>query len=272
MSKSIAKIHILMKNYRKKLRHIWEEYSFIEYYAPYLHENIKNGTLPPYEFEPFLNNRQLRKTTKRTSLSALDQVLKNSIKNRVLLDSIGIFEDYICNLAEIVYTDYPEKLKNNNKGQTEKEEQKYINFIMDSDTKEEMISKIIEEKLRSIFYGNPLDIFEKDKVKLSFGKYFTDNYQHVLDEYKEITATRNVIIHNNGKVDRKYLREVVGTSYNLRNRIILERQYLKKTLSILEGLAAISSKLVVENIYNGIPRGKLENSIKSFKNGVGKTV
>ena len=168
-----------MKNYRKKLRHIWEEYSFIEYYAPYLHENIKNGTLPPYEFEPFLNNRQLRKTTKRTSLSALDQVLKNSIKNRVLLDSIGIFEDYICNLAEIVYTDYPEKLKNNNKGQTEKEEQKYINFIMDSDTKEEMISKIIEEKLRSIFYGNPLDIFEKDKVQLSFGKYFTDNYQHV---------------------------------------------------------------------------------------------
>ena len=140
------------------------------------------------------------------------------------------------------------------------------------DTKEEMISKIIEEKLRSIFYGNPLDIFEKDKVQLSFGKYFTDNYQHVLDEYKEITATRNVIIHNNGKVDRKYLREVVGTSYNLRNRIILERQYLKKTLSILEGLAAISSKLVVENIYNGIPRSKLENSIKSFKNGVGKTV
>ncbi len=270
MNKSVPRLHVLMKQYRQKLRHIWEEYSFILFYAPHLHENIKSGILPPYEFEPFLANGQIRKTTKATSIGALGQVLQNSITDRVLLDSIAAFEDYICKLAEIVYTDYPDKLKNNSKGQTEKEGEKYINYIVDSDTREEMISKIIEEKLRSIFYGNPLDIFEKDKIKLDFKKYFIDNYQHTLDEYKEITANRNAIIHNNGRADRKYVREVKNTMLKPGNKIILDTAYLKRTLSILDGLAAISTKLVVENIYSGTPQSKLADSIKSFENGVGK--
>lgn len=272
MNKSVPRLHVLMKKYRQKLRHIWEEYSFIQFYAPHLHENIKDGTLPPYQFEPFLADGQIRKTTKATSLSALGQVLQNSQTNRVLLDSIGTFEDYICNLAEIVYTDFPEKLKNNSKGQTEKEGEKYLNYIVDSDSKEEMISKIIEEKLRSIFYGNPLDVFEKDKIKLEFKNYFPDNYQHVLDEYKEITANRNAIMHNNGRVDRKYVREVLNTTLKPGNKIILDTRYLKRALSILDGLAAISTKLVVERIYKATPQSKLADSIKSFENGVGKKV
>ena len=41
-----------------------------------------------------------------------------------------------------------------------------------------------------------------------------------------------------------------------------QKEYLKRTLAIVDGLASISSKQVIENIYN--------SEVKSFKNGVGK--
>ncbi len=272
MSKNIARIHTMMKGYRKKLRHIWEEYSFMEYYAPYIHSNIKDSKFPTLEFQPFLSNDIIRKTKKDTSLGVLGQVMQNSIKHRVLLDSIATFEDYLCKLAEIVYLDYPDKLKNLNKGQTEKEAEKYLHLIIDSDNKDDILSKIIEEKLRSIFYGNPLELFEKDKMKLSFGKEFINNHPHILEEYKEITARRNVIVHNNGRVDRKYIREIKNTQFKLGNKIQLDKKYLKRTLSILDGLAAISSKLVVRNIYGGQAQSKLLSSVNSFENGIGKKI
>ncbi len=82
---------------------------------------------------------------------------------------------------------------------------KYLNLILDSDTKEEIFSKIIEDKLRSYLYGNPIEVLEKDKIKLAFKTHFKANYQHILDEYKEITARRNIVVHNNGRIDENIL-------------------------------------------------------------------
>ncbi len=51
--------------------------------------------------------------------------------------------------------------------------------------KEEIIEKLAEEKVRSILYGNPLDIFEKDKAKLGFGTFFKDLYQDKLIQFEK---------------------------------------------------------------------------------------
>lgn len=149
-------------------------------------------------------------------------------------------------------------------------DKKLINIIIDSDDRQEIISRIIEERVRSLFYGNPVDFFEKDKAKLGFGTYFKDNYKDLLKEYTEITARRNIIVHNSGRVDRKYLREVKSTSYKIGNKIIIEKEYLKRALCILEGLAAAATSEVIKKIYKDTPQGKLAISIKSFRSGVGK--
>ena len=57
-----------------------------------------------------------------------------------------------------------------------------------------MIDAIIEEKVRSIFYGNPVEIFTKDKCKLEIGDIFVREYPDSMVYYAEITGRRNAII------------------------------------------------------------------------------
>ena len=268
---SVKKIHSSFGLYRKQLRHIWEEYSFVEYYAPHLHSQIKSGSVSPFEFVPFLaNDQDVRRMSKDKAISMIGQVLHNSIKHRVLLDAIGAFEDYLCIMVEIVYVDFPNKLKSKQGGLEQERDEKLINIIVDSLDRDEIILRIIEEKLRALFYGNPVDFFEKDKAKLEFGSHFKDKYSFLLGEYAEITARRNIIVHNSGRVDRKYLREIKSSHYNLGNKIILDKTYLKRSLCVLEGLAAEATFLIINNIYKETVQGKLSLSLQAFRSGVGR--
>lgn len=264
MNNSVPKIHTCFKNYQKKLRHIWEEYSFMEFYDSHIHRAIKNDEFPVMQFNPFLADAtDIRTTSKVKSIGVLGQVKKNSIMHRVLLDSIGAFENYLCFLAETVYSDYPSKLKSKGSNENERDE-KLINMVIDSINREEIISKIIEEKIRSIFYGNPVDFFEKDKARLEFGDYFKNEIPNLLKEYSEIIARRNLIIHNAGRVDRKYLREIKNSGFKLGNKIDLTFEYLKRMMCVLEWLASAASVKTIENIYKASPRGGVADSFKSL--------
>ena len=269
---STTKIHKLFKSYRQKYRHIWEEYSFVHYYGPHLHTSIKNGELNPLEFSPFLNNPNETITMNAgKSLAVLGQVIRNSISNRVLLDSIGAFEDLVAKIAGVVYRDYPGKLIGSIEG-TDSENFKLAQVVISSNDRDEIIERMIEEKIRSIFYGNPVNIFKKDSAKLELGPIFSDTYRVLLTEYAEITARRNIIIHNSGRVDRKYIREVKNCQYKLGNKAPITDAYLRRALALLEGMAAITAETVIANVYSGSVRGKLGESVKSFKLGVGSAV
>lgn len=268
---SVRTIHRNFKDYRQKLRHIWEEYNLVGYYIPYLHDKIKGGEVEPFKFAPFLvDKNNIRETGKAKAISVLGQVRQNSLHNRVLLDSIGAFEDNLSKLVETVYFDHPHKLLSNPSEIDSSQDFKLMKVVINSEDKNEIISKIIEEKVRSIFYGKPLDFFTKDKTKMEFGDYFKSECKNILNDYSEITARRNIIVHNSARVDRKYLREVKGSTYMLGNKIISDSDYLRKTLCILEGLATMASVLVIENIYKNDVRGKLSISLKSYRLGVGR--
>lgn len=265
-------VHRLFKAFRQKLRHVWEEYSFVTHYAPYLHRAIKNGEVAPLEFAPFLNDPAEKINAGREkSMAVLGQVLQNSIGDRVLLESIGAFEDLIGKIAEVVYLDYPGKLIGKN-DVAEGENLKLARVVISSRDKDEIVERMAEEKIRSIFYGNPVNIFLKDSAKLDIGTIFSDRYRTIIDEYAEITARRNIIVHNSGRVDRKYLREVSGSKYQMGNKALVTDPYLRKSLSVLEGIAAVTAEAVVENVYKGQSRGKLAESLKSFRLGVGKAL
>jgi len=264
-----SKVHSLFKAFRRKLRHVWEEYSFVKYYAPFLHKAIKAGDLAPLEFAPFLNDpEETIKTGREKSMAVLGQVVGNSIANRVLLESIGSFEDLIGKIAQVVYLDFPGKLVGSTHA-AEGENFKLAQVVVSSTDKAEIIDRMAEEKIRSIFYGNPVNIFRKDSAKLEFGTIFVDRYGAILDEYAEITARRNIIVHNSGRVDRKYLREVSGSNFRIGNKPQVTEAYLRRSVAVLEGIAAIGADAVVVNVYKSTSRGKLAESLKSFRLGVG---
>lgn len=148
---------------------------------------------------------------------------------------------------------------------SDKEEIKLINLIVDCVDKQEIIERIVEEKVRSILYGNPVDFFIKPKTKLRFQKYFETKCQSQLAQYAEITARRNVIAHNNGRVDRKYLREVPHTTLTLNQAVSLNEAYLSESISLLLCLAARATELVLVGHYGAIANGKLRERLGCCK-------
>ena len=141
------RIHTKYKIYRGDMKNIWEEYSYLVHY-------IYNAKKEEFELKSLSANQKNIKTKARAG--GMQNRFKSGVNTRNhFIDAIGLFENYIASLARFVYLDYPSKM--NGGGMDEK---KLFNLIVKSEDKQEIIDNLIEEKIRNIFYGNPVDVFE----------------------------------------------------------------------------------------------------------------
>jgi hypothetical protein len=169
----------------------------------------------------------------------------------VAVSQSEVFLQYIVTQ---VLMDFPGRLAGGGQIEQGSRESRILDIIVNSADKAEILDKLIEERVRSLFYGQPSDCFLKDKAKLGFADHFSKNYASAIEHYSEIVARRNLLIHNDGRVDRKYLREVPHTSLKLGQKAIVDQDYLRHALFTLHGLAATAGVFVCENIYkNTIP-------------------
>ena len=199
---------------------------------------------------------------------------RKEIPETVLLNSVSLFEAFVSDIAKLVYLVDPARLLATNPPPTENEtgrdyetaqllsmlinstnkdevlerykehrkgkgqkQPKLLNIIIASSSKEEALEHYIDEKLRGIFYGNPVDVFEKNKLGFDLHERMGKDCTEDLSIYAEIVARRNVIVHNLGRVDRKYIREIEGTTLNMGETINVDREYLFRSLHTINDLA-----------------------------------
>ena len=154
------KIAIKFKHFRRELHAIWEAFVGIDYYMGTVHQLVKTDKLPPLKL-PGLIDGSSRKLTKDQTYGVISHVRDKKNPRNALIDAISYFEHYIGFVVYTVYIDYPMILKNNIGEESTQRQNKLINIILDSDKKNQMIEKIVEDKIRSILYGNPADFFYK---------------------------------------------------------------------------------------------------------------
>lgn len=163
----------------------------------------------------------------------------------------------------VIYKDFPSKLTiGATEQESEKRESKLLSIIINSFDKEEMLAKLTEEKIRGIFYGSPADFFKKDTAKIGLARFFADNHHKTLEKFAEIIARRNIFVHNDGKVDRKYLREVTNPTFGLGNKAVISYDYLKETIMILKALAVLVTDIAVRKNYNVVPNKRIVDGVK----------
>jgi hypothetical protein len=259
---SVPKIHTRFKSFDKDMRDVWESYCLVEMLAAEGHRLIKDGTLEPLTMLTLYGGKKT--WSQKDTYGAIAHLRLKSEPRTILLEAIAYFEEYLAWLTETVLTDDPTLLRSDSIS-TEREELKLINLILESADKSEIIERIIEEKVRGIFYGNPVDFFIKPKTKLRFKKYFETKCSVQLSQFAEIVARRNVIAHNSGRVDRKYLREVATPAFRLNQVVTLSSTYLKDSIALLVFLAARATELVLIGHYSGIAKGKLAVRLAACK-------
>ena len=100
-----------------------------------------------------------------------------------------------------------------------------------------MFHKLCRGKCQRYVLWNPLDLFERDKARIGFQSFFKHNKKPLLETFQEITARRNVIVHNEGRIDRKYVFEVKNTSLSLGQKVGIDEQYLRRSLLVIKDLS-----------------------------------
>lgn len=166
--------------------------------------------------------------------------------NWTLVSSIALFEAFASDIAELVYLSNPKKflLAEQSSSQTI-----HLKLLLESETKEEAIEKYIEHKLISIFYGDPSSAFVKYRnnqtpidgdLRLETGNYLHQKCKEELRLYVEMTKRRNVIVHNAGIINSRYVKEVphdLPNRLQLNDKVKIDRDYLFAAIKALYTLA-----------------------------------
>ncbi len=266
---SAVVIAVRFKQYDKSMRDIWEVYWFAKQYFPIIHSNVHARRMPPLSHPTIGGQIGVLKTLSRKStFGAVSHFLDKVIPPRTLLAAVSATESFLQALTRRVLEDFPHKLSASSQPAPEDaaREGKLLDIIIKSASREEMLDQIIEERLRSLFYGSPADFFIKDKTKLEFDNYFKENYPASVQRYVEVAARRNVWVHNEGRVDRKYLREVgKASALSMGDRATITDSYLRESMHTLRGLAAKAAWFVSEHMYKSPPGGALFRRARGFK-------
>jgi len=258
----IAEIVKKYKAYCADIFEAYEDFTFQEFYLPEIHKQLKKATIPLMDLESVYSNSK-SPFKKDWVYGVINRQQRKVIGTRALLTAVSVTEDFLQKVTFRVYRDFEGKLETSM--ETPEQQSKLLKIIIDSNDKTEIIGRIAEEKIRGIFYGNPADFFVKDKAKIGLNNHFKDNYNLALEEYKEVIARRNVLTHNNGKVDRKYLREVKNAIFSLDDKVTVSKTYLKDSIFLLHGLSTIVVEQVIKNNYSATKlKDQYDRYIRAF--------
>ena len=145
--------------------------------------------------------------------------------NLSLIYMVSLFEYYICDIIKYIYSKKIYLLK------TGKKELDY-ETILSFNTMEELNEHIIEKERETIGYKSYEDIkkYFMNRFKIDFTKLKNEN------SINPIFVTRNIIVHNRGVVNEKFLLRVHNSGYKLGDVVKINEEYLDKALRLLRSL------------------------------------
>lgn len=154
----------------------------------------------------------------------------------LLIAIVSLTESFLIQTLRIVLREYPHKLSIGLRG-AEALRQVPLATILDAKSREDVLESIINSQLCTVFYASPRDY-------LTYFHQITGvrTNNSVFSDFIEIKATRDLLVHNSGKVNEIYLAKA-GTTSRARNgqTIPLDKDYFDHSLMTLKKLSTIVS-------------------------------
>lgn len=243
------------KQYDKAIRDAWEAYWLIRGYLPKVKDLVKAQQLEPLELPSLGAANNSKSLSRDDTYGAITHTIDAVVPTRTLLAAVTETEAFLQDMVRRVLSDFPNKLRGSSGAPAEGEDvSKILDIILRSADRVEILDRIIEERVRGLFYGAPASFFVKPASKMEFGDTFSREFAQALQRYVEICARRNCIVHNKARSDRKYYREVGrADDGNLGKKLSFTGEYLRESMNTLRGMAAIACESVCINIYNSRP-------------------
>lgn len=148
---------------------------------------------------------------------------------------IALFEHFFFDLIRVLLMDRPERMS----------KKKQIDYatILESDTKEDIIRMLIDRELNEIKYKNVSEwfIYLNQLVKLP------DIPPDTLEKVAEAKATRDILVHNAGIVNKIYLEKSgQAARFSVGNMIDVSPHYTRDVWHLLVGVLIKTSDSLIE--------------------------
>ena len=153
---------------------------------------------------PSAKNSERQRSIRRIDREKLvNRIVNKDIYNSAYVMMISSLEDYFNKIMKVLLIYDNNRIKYHMNGINMQSEINIIDFLNNS--KEEMIEKIIDQKVDNLFYASPKKQLEY--LDGALGITICEDSWYKWIEYK---ARRDVIIHNNGIINDVYLSKVNG--------------------------------------------------------------
>lgn len=236
--------------FRSKINLAWRAYNYQFIALNEFRLNAKKSNGKIFVIENLVEPDKSMELTKRHLDAYANHLILIDNPRKTLYNIVSLTEFYLQDLIYFVYIDQPFKMVYIDQEESPDQQLKLLHTIAISEDRDEILDKIAEEKIRSIFYGNPVDFFIKDKAKIGIDKTFGRTYSKAIQQYSELIARRNIITHNDGKVDRKYLREVKNSSFKIGDKPTIDKEYIRDSIKLLRNISAKVTSQVIDVNYN----------------------
>lgn len=170
------------------------------------------------------------KRRKEAVLGLLDSAVGRDLYKQSIIHMVAVVEDYLTTSLRTILELYPEKLNIHDKKID-------LSLVLRSDSLNQLITRIVDNQIHSVFYATPEEYFEYVEKVLSV---IIDDA--IKREYIEIKASRDLLVHNAGIINAVYIRKAKNNARGKEGDALrLDSRYFDK--------ATASVKKLIETIF-----------------------
>jgi len=193
-------------------------------------------------YVPSVDRKKFARRTDKELKEIYDKYITSGLFEAFLTNSVSIFESFLADVLFEVFSHYPLKLT-----------QKVPNIpacpdvtaknIIDAENKQDIFQQLVERHLSNIFRQRPA--IYMDYISKIVGVRKDSNFR----DYYEISATRDLIVHNDLYVNQLYLDKAgKKTRGELGDRLVVDKSYYLDSLAKLKKVSG-AIKRDVEKKY-----------------------
>lgn len=151
-------------------------------------------------------------------------------------------EAFIASLLRHVLLAYPRKLLGS-------EKKVDLSVVIECDSRDEIISRLIDAKIAAILYGSPSDYLK------AVGDIVSGRVpEELAGKFSEVKATRDLIVHAQGIANDLYIRKSAGYSRAASGTLVpIDRGYLRHGVAAARNLVIFLSLTASTTFVTGEP-------------------
>lgn len=190
-------------------------------------------------YVPYKGRSRFAKRTDVELKKIFDRYIDKDLYTNFIIASVSQLESFLADILRYVILCYPQKLSIKIQGILTSKDMP-LDFLTGSNTIKEALEKAIDRRVNEVFRASP-DLYFKYFEEVTGVKIA----EEVFEDYIEIKATRDLLVHNTGKINQIYLNKA-GKKARGKNGDILkvDDQYFEYCLDVMKRVSRV--------VYNGI--------------------